>query len=288
MKTHQAPAGALTRLRGFGGTIGPMSLGLPSVMIRDASGSSGPREGALLLVCFPSAGLASTIVGHYVVQARKLPRIATIQSPMFPSAAVIIEGLPCPPVRIHGDAEVAVVLSEFPAPPPVMAPVAQSILQWADGRKLGLIVAVEGVLNRDGQSEGTTSDEPDVVGIPANEASRAVLQTAKVPILDEGIVGGTAADLLNEAVVRQRPLITLFAQSKTPDLPDNRAAAHLLEALDRISPTLKIDPGPLLAQAALLEQAIRAGLKLHKASSPKANLPPSEGGTPAGEDTMFG
>lgn len=268
-----------------------MALSLPAVVIRDEAASTPPGAGSLLLVCFPSAGLASTIVGHYLVRALKLPRIATVQSPLFPSASVIVDGLPSPPVRIYGNAALSVVLSEFPAPPPVMGPMAQSILQWADGRKIGLVVAVEGVLDREATTDPAapkTNSEPDVLGIPTDDATRTILQGADIPLLEEGIVGGTAAELLNEAVVRKRGLITLFAQSRSPDFPDHRAAAHLLSALGKIQPDLKIDAGPLLAQAGILEQAIRAGLKLHQASSPKGGAGKSDSGGAADANSMFG
>lgn len=240
----------------------------------DESGVAGPVEGTPVIVCFPSAGLASTIVGHYLIRSRNLPRCTTITSPDLPPAAVVIASLPNPPVRVHGDASVAVVVSEFPAPPQAIGPLAEGILEWVRHRKLGLVVVVEGILRR--QNEGGEEVPEAVLGIPATAFSKAVLERASIPVLEEGVVGGIPAALLNSASISGSPLVVLFATANKADYPDHGAAARILENLNMLLPTLKLDPQPLYDQARIIEHTLRDSMKLHQAGEPPKQKAPVE------------
>ena len=244
------------------------------VLVRDEKVPQGPTEGTPVLVCFPSAGLASTIVAHYVVRAKELPRCATFQSPFLPSATVVIDSLPNPPVRAYGDSHVAVVVSEFPAPMPLVTPLAISILHWVQSRRAGPVVAVEGILHRQEDGE-QTQEEDTILGIPSNAAMKDRLKGAKIKLLEEGVVGGIPADLLNEASAQGQDAAVLFVTAHSADYPDHRAAARLLETLDRLLPSLELDPKPLMVQAEVIEKALREGMKFHK-EPPKTEAPARE------------
>jgi|GEM_PF-343637 uncharacterized protein len=244
------------------------------VIIRGDRGESAGAPGGTLLVCFPSAGLASTIVGHFVVRTRDLPRRAVVDSPLFPSATIVVNSLPNPPVRIYGDGSVAVMVSEFPPPPRLLGPLSHAILHWAQSRHSDLVVAVEGILKRKEDTED--AEEQTILAIPSTTEVKGRLEKAGIQVLEEGIVGGLSASLLNEAAARELPLTTVFVTARAGDYPDHRAAAHLLEALDRLVPSLKVDPKPLLVQAELIERAIREGLKLHKPAPAPSPEEPAE------------
>jgi len=253
----------------------------------DEKNVKGPEEGTPILVCFPSAGLASTIVGHYLIRSRNLPRCAVIHSPDLPPASVIIDSLPNPPIRVHGDASVAIVVSEFPSPSIVLTPLAEGILNWANRRKAGLVVVIEGILKRQEAPEGEQEEDEvktqsteeireAVIGIAATPEAKKLLESKSVPLLEDGIVGGLSAALLNEACIRNVPLVVLFATANRSDYPDHGAAARILEDLNKLLPSLKIDPEPLYAQAKIIEHALRDGMKLHAAAvepKPKAAHP---------------
>jgi predicted ATP-grasp superfamily ATP-dependent carboligase len=248
----------------------------------DEKNVKGPEEGTPVLVCFPSAGLASTIVGHYLIRSRNLPRCAVIRSPALPPATVVIGGLPNPPVRVHGDSSVAVVVSEFPPPQIIVSFLADGILDWAVQKKLGLIVVVEGILRRQEETEEGGEEAPPteeiqeaVVGIPATATAKALLEKISIPLLEDGIVGGLPAALLNAASIRDIPLMVLFATANKSDYPDHGAAASILEDLNRLLPSLKLDPQPLYDQAKIIEHALRDSMKFHAAAiEPKKPMPP--------------
>ncbi len=238
----------------------------------DAVVSGGPKPGTPLVVCFPSAGLASTIVGHYLIQKLNLPRIATVRSPLMLSVSVILDGKPNPPIRIYGNEQLAVAVSEFPPSPVLMTYLARVLLDWCSKRGLSPIYAVEGILQKEEDGE---APEPEgvVVGVPATEGCVKALEQAEVPRLDQGVVAGLSGDLLNEASYDGAPLSVLFTRIGVAELPDHRAAAHLLQVLDRLIPGLAVDPAPLVKQAEVLEKALKASMKMHPTPGPKEPEP---------------
>ncbi len=238
-------------------------------------------EGSPVLVCFPSVGLASTIVGQYLIRSKNLPKIAAVRSDYLPPATVIIDSLPNPSVRVHANGTMATLVSEFAPPLELIMPLASSILDWTQSKKTGLVVAVEGILGKKEQGEGSKETEI-VLGIPSTLEAKTLLEKAKIQMLGEGIVGGITAALLNEASLRKLPLVVLFAMATEEELPDHGAAARLLESLNKLLPNLRIDPQPLFAQSRLIEQTIRNGMKLHRA--PAAG----KGTGPTKEPSIYG
>lgn len=224
-------------------------------------------DGLPMLVCFPSVGLASTVVGHYLIRSKNLVRIASVHSELLPPATIVIDSYPNPSVRIHADATMATLVSEFPAPLELITPLASTILDWAVSQHSGLVVAIEGILGKKEQDKDSENQEV-VLGIPSNASAKARLEKAGIQILEEGIVGGITAALLNEAAYRDMPLVVLFAMAADEELPDHGAAARLLESINRLLPDLKIDPQPLFAQARMIEQTLRTGMKLHRTTEP--------------------
>ncbi len=274
--------------------------------IVDEPSPDGPGPGTPFLVCFPSAGLASTIVGHHAIRHLKLPRVATVRSRYLPSAAVIFDKRPNPPVRIHGNRTLAVAVSEFPAPAPLMQPLAEAFLLWAGKKELGPTIVVEGVLRHEGEASGNhggTADpangptsppvgipdwgKEDVMGIAATPAAGRLLETAKVPVLVEGIVGGLTAELLNLASILDRTLGVVFVPTAEPGYPDYHAAARLVEILDRLVPGLALDPKPMLEQAEVLERMIKDAMKMNKGFPPSTEMGEPLAGT-ATEPSMYG
>lgn len=259
----------------------------PLVTIVDESGAPPTFDGTPMLVCFPSAGLASTIVGHHTVRHLKLPRIATVRSSLLPPASVIMDRRPNPPVRIHGNRTLVVALSEFPAPGPMGQPFGEALLAWAQRKNIGPIIVVEGVIRKE---DGEPGASEKMMGIAATQASEAILEKAQVPVLVEGIVGGLTAEMLNLASLMDRSCAVLFASTPDPGYPDYRAAARLTEVLDRIVKGLALDPAPMLEQAELLEKMLKEGMKLHKAGSgPFSGV--EEGMVPSGpskEPSIYG
>ncbi|HTP55830.1 MAG TPA: PAC2 family protein, partial [Thermoplasmata archaeon] len=78
----------------------------------EGSAGGGPTAGSVLLSSFPSAGLATTVAGHYMVRALKLPRTGRFDSADLSPVAVVQGGEVHPTIRVYGRPDLGLVLSE--------------------------------------------------------------------------------------------------------------------------------------------------------------------------------
>ncbi len=238
--------------------------------------SVAPAPGAILLSCFPGAGLAATVAGHYVVQSLHLPRIGTLTSPDLPPVAVIQGGSVQPPIRAYGGAELAVVLTEFPPPIGLIPELARALLATAAKLQVRMIVGLEGVMphpladgDDDDAEESAEPAEENVwyAGSGGGESLPPEYKAAGVRSLADGVITGVSGSLLIESLGGPIPVATLLVSARDAGYPDHRAAAKMIEVLDQALPHLKIDTRPLRTQAELIERAVRAATKAQRASS---------------------
>jgi uncharacterized protein len=254
---------------------------------KDDDGIEQPvKSGATLLSAFPSAGLATIIAAHYMVRALKLPRTGRFDSPDLAPVAVVQGGEVHPTIRVYGRPDVGLIVSEFPPTPTQATAIARAILDNAEKRGARAVLCLEGVVPHpegdDGSSSDAAEDSPEQVWVTfsRNEpAFRAPFEAAKARLLEEGVIGGVSGAMLVQGIGRRVPVAALLVSSRVADgMPDHRAGAALIEALDRLMPELQIDTGPLRAQAAQIEKALRAVMKSHPAGgepSGPAEPPPS-------------
>lgn len=237
------------------------------------------KPGAVVLSCFPSAGLAAIVAAHYMVRALNLPRVGVLDSEEVVPLAVIQRGEVQPPIRVYGRHDLAIVLSELPPISSTVRAIADGILEGTERLRGRLLLAVEGVLphpllSEEGDPSGSQLPDEQVWSIPARHDPELVEQFRKAqarPLVD-GLIGGVSGALLVRGQRRALPVAGLLVSARdTGGYPDHRAGAALIETIDRCLPDLKIDTGPLRTQAVLIERALRAAMK---------NAPAKEGPTP--------
>jgi len=228
------------------------------------------RAGAVVLSSFPSAGLATTVAGHYMIRALKLPRVGRFESPDIAPVAIVQGGEVHPTIRVYGRADLGLVLSEFPPTPMQANAIARTILDGAQARKARMLLCLEGIVPHpeDDEPEGTT-DPPDSGQVWAafshlDPTLRQSFEAAGARALEDGVIGGVSGALLVQGIGRDLPVVTLLVSARVAEgLPDHRAGAALIETLDRLLPELRIDTQPLRQQAEQIEKALRAALKAH-------------------------
>ena len=246
----------------------------------EAPAEATTAPGALVLSAFPSAGLATIVAGHYIVRVLRMPRIGRFESADLAPIAVVQGGEVNPTVRVYGRSDLALVLSEFPPTPAQANAIATTILDNAERRKARAIVCLEGVVPHpeEAEPEGGTDLAPSDEQVWAaysrkDPAFVKGFEAAKARTLEEGVIGGVSGAVLVQGLGRNIPVAVLLVSARVAEgLPDHRAGAALIETLDRLLPELKIDTGPLRAQAEQIEKALRAVMKSHPAAQ----------GTPAG------
>ena len=238
---------------------------------RDEVPAPATTAGNILLSSFPSAGLATTVAGHYMVRALKLPRVGRFESADLSPVAVVQGGEVHPTIRVYGRPDLGLVLSEFPPSPSQANAVARTILDGAERRKARMLVCLEGVVphpSGDEESDAEPADSGDagehvwVAFSRRDPALVSAFERTDAHPLEEGVIGGVSGALLVQGIGRTVPVVALLVSARSAEgLPDHRAGAALIETLDRLLPELKIDTGPLRKQAEQIERMLRAAMK---------------------------
>ena len=230
-----------------------------------------------LNVAFPTLGLVSSIAGHFIIDQLKLKPHGTILSNKFMPAAVIHKGLPSPPVRIYigkkrcgpgGSCKrLAIIISEFMPPMEMIKPLADSIFTWAENKGCKIILSLEGMH----AIQTGKRKQPKVYGIASTPEMGKELKKFKIDITREGMITGVTGVLLYQGQLLKKDVICLLSETKV-DYPDSRAAALLVEKLDKMLPEIKIDPEPLYNAAKEIENQIRKAMQQAKPTAP--GIPP--------------
>ena len=218
-------------------------------------------KGAVLIDGFPSIGLVGTIVANFLINTLKLEQIGIIDSPRFPAISVVKDGEPHNPMRLYSGEQVCndgtcnqvvVCVSEFTPPAEITKDLVNSLLDWAEKNGCTKVISAEG-FNSGPKEKGK---ENEIYGITSTEGSRVWIEEAKVKPFTYGTVGGITGALLNEGKIRKMNVLGLLAEV-SEDLPDARAAASVIKAIDELLLAIELDPEPLLKEAESLEQEVK-------------------------------
>jgi predicted ATP-grasp superfamily ATP-dependent carboligase len=246
--------------------------------------------GSVVISAFPSAGLATIVAGHYVIRALKLPRIGRFDSPDVSPIAIVQGGEVSPMVRAYGRPDLALVLSEFPPTPAQANALARTILDSAEQHRARMVLCLEGVVphpvgDQDEEAEGAIAavddQSPEQVWVAFSRKDPAILKAfgpTRARVLEDGVIGGVSGALLVQGISRSIPVAVLLVSARVAEgLPDHRAGAALIETLDRLLPEVRIDTGPLRAQAEQIEKALRQAIRSRNAAQPaEAPTAPSQ------------
>jgi len=227
---------------------------------------------SMLIVAFPTVGLISSIAGHFIIDSLKLDPIGTITSSQFMPATVIHKSIPSPPVRIYAGKKtcgpndtcntIAIIISEFMPSPEIIDSLVDKIFSWAKQKGCKIIMSLEGM-----HAIGDETKKPSVFGIATTPDMRKVLEQFKIKKTQEGMITGVTGVLLYKGVLNNRDVLCLLAETQTK-YPDSRAAAALLEKVDKMLPAIKIDPKPLYNTAKKIEEKILQSLEQSKPTAP--------------------
>jgi uncharacterized protein len=266
-------------------------------------------KGATVIDGFPSVGLVSSIVANYLINFLKLTQIGIMDSVYFPTVSLVRDAEPLNPVRIYAGEKISskegesdqivAFISEFQPPPNLVKPIAHTMLDWAEEQKCKLLISPEGLVIDKGEEEegegGEQSTPPqevenppndeeeeneeyvDVYGIGSTIKARDVLQSHNIPLFTEGVITGVAGVLLNEGKSRDFEVISIMAEAH-PDYPDARAAAKVIETIDKMLLHIQLDAKPLYVEAEKIEGQLKT---IH------AQAKPSKGRKPAYSPSIY-
>ena len=209
--------------------------------------------GATVIDGFPSVGLVSTITANYLIDVLELEQIGIMDSKFFPTVSIVRNGVPLYPVRIYAGKGVCIFISEFQPAPKLIRPIAETILAFAKRKGASTIISPEGLVL---DSEGENPEEVAVYALGSTQETRDLLAKHKIEQFGNGIITGVSGVLLNLGKKEGVNAISILAEAN-PNYPDARAAAKVIEAIDKLLPGTKIDVKPLYTEAENIEKTLR-------------------------------
>jgi len=249
-------------------------------------------EDALIVCCFPSVGMVSSVVAHFLIDHLDLKFIGGVTHPDLPALCLVSDGVPLPPIRaysgdpvctVDGCDKVILLMSELMVPDPLVHDIVTAMFEWSKGAKTSKGVLID-AFARKGMKGGLNGQEPmvdyedtdeiDVLGVGATPKMRAMLEELGIPMVEQGVIKGITGVLLGEANRRGRNILSIMVEAD-PRFPDARAAAVIIEKLNTLLPIVDLDHEPLLKEAMALEEQLKMlvdGAENNDSPSPSSSM----------------
>lgn len=228
-------------------------------------------ENAFVITGFPTVGLVGTIANRFIIHELKLRLLGAFLSDYFPPVTVVSNYEPLPPIRIYAGEkkcgpngkceQLVVILSEFVPHFATLRPLANKMIEWCKENNCETIVCIEGF------NLGEKTENIPLIGVGSTDGAKEMLKKYGVELMQEGMVSGLSGILLYEGKRRNFDVACLLAGTHA-DYPDAKAAAKILEVVNKMLPEIEIDPEPLYRQAEEIERQIKANIEKAKPTKP--------------------
>ncbi len=201
---------------------------------------------------FPGFGLVGTIASEFLIAHLKTEQIGKILFNDMPAMVAIHENKVVEPLGIFYNEKYNIVI--------LHAITAATHYEWemaSTVAKLALDLQAKEIISLEGVGSGEESEGSRVFYYSNSDKSAKLFEKAGIGILKEGIIiGVTGAILLR---VEKIPISCLFAETHS-NLPDSKAAAKIVEALDKYI-GMDLDYKPLLEEAQKFEEKLKTILQ---------------------------
>ena len=201
---------------------------------------------------FPGFGLVGTIASEFLIEHLKTEQIGKILFNDMPAMVAIHESRIVEPLGIFYNQKYnIIILHAITAATRYEWEMADTVAKLASDLKAKEIISLEGV------GSGEQSDGTKVFFYSNNEKNAKLFEKAGIEPLKEGIIIGVTGAVLLRVV--KTPVSCLFAETHA-NLPDSKAAAKIVEALDKYL-GMELDYKPLLEQAQKFEEKLKTLLQ---------------------------
>jgi len=201
----------------------------------------GVPSGAIMLFGFPDVGLVGVIAAsHLISELENMEEVAYMDSKLLPPLIVLHEGLPHSPIRIFGNHDVLLAVSETAIPADVIYSIMYALIDWGKNKNVKMMISLSGLPIQDRQDV----QELKVFAAASSPEMLKTVQEKGVEILREGYMVGPQAIMLQRCANIGLPALTLLAQCFF-NYPDPEAAAEVLKGLEKIT-GIKVDVSQLL------------------------------------------
>lgn len=200
----------------------------------------------IIIEGFPGFGFVSTIATEFLIRNLNAKPIGRIVSDKLMPIAAVHKAEVVYPLEIFYDKKTNVIIVQAVTPVEGLEwRLADAIIELANEVNAKEIIALEGV--------AATENKGDQVFFYSNREEKKKRLAELTKQLQEGIILGVTGALLMKA--RDVSLSCFFAETQT-NLPDNKAAARLIEVLDKYL-GLAIDTKPLMKHAEEVEEKLK-------------------------------
>ncbi len=207
-------------------------------------------KGATVIEGFPGLGLVATIATGFLLDHLKCEKIGTYYFEDPPATLAVHGNKIIDPIGIYYNKQYnLVIVHAITSAQGMEFAAADLILDLCRQINASLLITLEGV----GSSE---IGETRGFFYTSHPQMRRTMENLGIDYLGEGIIMGVTAALLMRD---QLPILSLFAETHSK-LPDSKAAAKIIEILDRLL-GLKVNYEPLLKQAEEFERKLKGMLE---------------------------
>ncbi len=197
--------------------------------------------GAVMIFGFPDVGLVGVIAAsHLISELNDLEEVAYMESKLLPPLIVLHEGLPHSPIRIFGNREILLAVSETAIPADALYAIMYALIDWGKRKNVKMMISLSGIPVQNRQD----IEELKVFAAASSPEILKMLQDKGIEILKEGYMVGPQAIMLQKCAQLGLPALTLLAQCFL-NYPDPEAAAEILKQLTNIA-GIKVDVSKLL------------------------------------------
>jgi uncharacterized protein len=231
---------------------------------------------ATIFCCFPSVGMVSSIVAHYLIEKLELEFVGGVIDPHLPPLCLVQDGEPLPPIRAYAGTpicspklakcdKVILLMSELIIPEPLVHGIVDALFNWSKNAELAVGVLIDAFAKQgmkssmNGQEpvvEYEDSGEVDILGVGSTVKMRELLSSMGIQPLEQGVIKGITGVLLGEGRRRGLDIMSIMVEAD-PRFPDARAAAILISHLNELLPAIDLDHAPLLEEAERIEEQVR-------------------------------
>jgi uncharacterized protein len=193
-----------------------------------------------MLFGFPDVGLVGVIAASHLMEELNLAEVAYMDSKLLPPLIVLHNGLPHSSIRIFGNHNILLAVSEMPLAADVIYPVIDALIDWGKAKKVKMMVSLSGIPIQDRQD----AKELKVFAAASTPEMLKMVQDKGIEALLEGYLVGPQAIMLMRCAQIGLPAMTLLAQCFV-NYPDPEAAAEVLKGLAKVT-GIKVDIAKLL------------------------------------------
>lgn len=207
---------------------------------------------------FPGLGLVGTIATEFLIEHLGAKEVGRVKGNEFPPLVAVHDKKIVRSVGIFYDEKTNIMILHVISGATGMEwQLADELINKAKMLKAHEIISLESV----GVPAGEESEVAKAFYYTNKKENEKKLEKAGVEPLKEGIIMGVTGALM-QRVGKEIPFTSIFAETYS-GLPDSKAAAKLIEVLDKYL-GLAVDPKPLMESAARFEQKLRNLLEKSK------------------------